>query len=142
MSVIWIGLDGDDIVGGRRGRYVKVRNGERDPRVVLTLSAPRVPGDGGLPGRIHHPARDGHRHDRRMKDGTPAPPPNSSAKARRRERTFVAAGRFRGKQHCARPGRTSARDSLPTGGIPTFPTRRPDSCRSSPTATRPWPHPR
>ncbi|KJE22408.1 hypothetical protein FF36_03280 [Frankia torreyi] len=44
VSVIWIGLDGDDVVSGHMGRYVKVRNVERDPRVVLSFSAPRVPG--------------------------------------------------------------------------------------------------
>ncbi|MFI7588554.1 PPOX class F420-dependent oxidoreductase [Spongisporangium articulatum] len=40
-SVIWIGLDGDDIVSGHLARYAKVRNVERDPRVVLTFEAPR-----------------------------------------------------------------------------------------------------
>jgi PPOX class probable F420-dependent enzyme len=44
VTVIWIGLDGDDIVSGHLGRYVKLRNIERDPRVVLSLQAPRVPG--------------------------------------------------------------------------------------------------
>ncbi len=44
VSVIWIGLDGDDVVSGHLGRYVKVRNAERDPRVVLSFDAPRVPG--------------------------------------------------------------------------------------------------
>jgi PPOX class probable F420-dependent enzyme len=41
VSVIWIGLDGDDIVSGHLGRYAKVRNIERDPRVVLSFDAPR-----------------------------------------------------------------------------------------------------
>ena len=44
VSVIWIGLDGDDLVSGHLGHYVKVRNVERDPRVVLSFEAPRVPG--------------------------------------------------------------------------------------------------
>lgn len=44
VSVIWIGLDGDDVVSGHLDRYVKVRNTERDPRVVLSFDAPRVPG--------------------------------------------------------------------------------------------------
>ncbi len=44
VSVIWIGLDGDDVVSGHLGRQVKVRNVERDPRVVLSFDAPRVPG--------------------------------------------------------------------------------------------------
>ncbi|MCW2142306.1 PPOX class F420-dependent oxidoreductase [Actinoplanes cyaneus] len=44
VSVIWIGLDGDDVVSGHLGRYLKVRNIERDPRVVLSFEAPRQPG--------------------------------------------------------------------------------------------------
>jgi PPOX class probable F420-dependent enzyme len=44
VSVIWIGLDGDDLVSGHMSRYVKLRNIERDPRVVLSFDAPRVPG--------------------------------------------------------------------------------------------------
>ncbi|GIF08346.1 PPOX class F420-dependent oxidoreductase [Actinoplanes siamensis] len=44
VSVIWIGLDGDDVVSGHLGRYAKVRNVERDPRVVLSFDAPRTPG--------------------------------------------------------------------------------------------------
>ena len=43
-SVIWIGLDGEDVVSGHMQRYVKVRNIERDPRVVLSFAAPREPG--------------------------------------------------------------------------------------------------
>ena len=31
VSVIWIGLDGDDLVSGHMGRYAKLRNIERDP---------------------------------------------------------------------------------------------------------------
>jgi PPOX class probable F420-dependent enzyme len=41
VSVIWIGLDGDDIVSGHLLRRAKVRNIERDPRVVLSFDAPR-----------------------------------------------------------------------------------------------------
>lgn len=44
VTVIWIGLDGDDLVSGHMGRYAKLRNIERDPRVVLSFDAPRVPG--------------------------------------------------------------------------------------------------
>jgi PPOX class probable F420-dependent enzyme len=43
VSVVWIGLDGDDIVSGHMSRYLKLRNIERDPRVVLSFSAPRDP---------------------------------------------------------------------------------------------------
>jgi PPOX class probable F420-dependent enzyme len=44
VTVIWIGLDGDDLVSGHMSRHVKLRNIERDPRVVLSFDAPRVPG--------------------------------------------------------------------------------------------------
>jgi PPOX class probable F420-dependent enzyme len=43
VSVIWIGLDGDEIVSAHLGRYAKLRNIERDPRVVLSFDAPRDP---------------------------------------------------------------------------------------------------
>ncbi len=41
VSVIWIGLDGDDIVSGHMSHSVKVRNIERDPRVVLSFEGAR-----------------------------------------------------------------------------------------------------
>jgi PPOX class probable F420-dependent enzyme len=44
VSVVWIGLDGDDLVSGHMQWYAKLRNIERDPRVVLSFVAPRVPG--------------------------------------------------------------------------------------------------
>ena len=44
VTVIWVGLDGDDLVSGHMSRYVKLRNIERDPRVVLSFDAPRVAG--------------------------------------------------------------------------------------------------
>jgi PPOX class probable F420-dependent enzyme len=44
VTVIWIGLDGDEIVSGHMGRWAKVRNIERDPRVALSFDAPREPG--------------------------------------------------------------------------------------------------
>jgi PPOX class probable F420-dependent enzyme len=44
VTVIWIGLYGDDLVSGHMSRYTKLRNIERDPRVVLSFDAPRVPG--------------------------------------------------------------------------------------------------
>ena len=43
VSVIWIGLDGDEIVSGHMNHYAKLRNIERDPRVVLSFDAPRDP---------------------------------------------------------------------------------------------------
>ena len=44
VSVIWVGLDGDDLVSGHMKWYAKLRNIERDPRVVLSFEAPREPG--------------------------------------------------------------------------------------------------
>ena len=44
VSVIWIGVDGDDLVSGHLGWYAKLRNIERDPRVVLSFVAPRTAG--------------------------------------------------------------------------------------------------
>jgi PPOX class probable F420-dependent enzyme len=44
VTVVWIGLDGDDLVSGHMSWYTKLRNIERDPRVVLSFDAPRVPG--------------------------------------------------------------------------------------------------
>ena len=44
VTVIWIGLDGDDLVSGHMSWHTKLRNIERDPRVVLSFDAPRVPG--------------------------------------------------------------------------------------------------
>ena len=39
MSVVWVGLDGDDIVIGHLGDGQKVRNIARDPRVTFTMEA-------------------------------------------------------------------------------------------------------
>jgi PPOX class probable F420-dependent enzyme len=45
VSVIWLGVDGDDLVTAHMSRkQLKLRNIERDPRVVLSFEAPRVPG--------------------------------------------------------------------------------------------------
>jgi len=44
VTVIWIGLDGDDIVSGHMNLSKKLRNVRRDPRVVISLEAPRTPG--------------------------------------------------------------------------------------------------
>jgi PPOX class probable F420-dependent enzyme len=43
VTVIWIGLDGDDLVSGHMSHYRKLRNIERDPRVVLSFVAPHDP---------------------------------------------------------------------------------------------------
>jgi PPOX class probable F420-dependent enzyme len=44
VTVIWVGLDGDDLVSGHLSWHLKLRNIERDPRVVLSFDAPRVAG--------------------------------------------------------------------------------------------------
>ncbi len=40
VSCVWVGLDGDEIVMGHMQRRQKVRNVERDPRVVMSLEGP------------------------------------------------------------------------------------------------------
>src|SRR6202451_991577 len=42
LSCVWAGLDGDDIVTAHLAPRLKVRNVERDPRVVLSLEAQTV----------------------------------------------------------------------------------------------------
>lgn len=37
VTVVWVGLDGDEIVSGHLFRNRKVRNVERDPRVSISL---------------------------------------------------------------------------------------------------------
>ena len=39
VTVVWIGLDGEEIVAGHLPRNRKVRNIERDPRVAISLEA-------------------------------------------------------------------------------------------------------
>jgi PPOX class probable F420-dependent enzyme len=36
-TAIWVGLDGDEIVSGHMAHRLKVRNVERDPRVLLSI---------------------------------------------------------------------------------------------------------
>ena len=36
VSCVWVGLEGDEIVSGHLGRWQKVRNVERDPRVSFS----------------------------------------------------------------------------------------------------------
>ena len=43
VTVVWLGLDGDDLVTGHMSRHLKLRNMERDPRVVLSFVGPRNP---------------------------------------------------------------------------------------------------
>ena len=42
VSCVWVGLDGDEIVAGHMQRRQKVRNVERDPRVVMSVEGPGV----------------------------------------------------------------------------------------------------
>jgi PPOX class probable F420-dependent enzyme len=44
VSVVWIAIDGDELVTAHMGKYLKLRNVERDPRVVISLEAPPEPG--------------------------------------------------------------------------------------------------
>jgi PPOX class probable F420-dependent enzyme len=37
VTVIWIGLDGDDVVAGHLPEHTKVKNIRRDPRVAISL---------------------------------------------------------------------------------------------------------
>jgi PPOX class probable F420-dependent enzyme len=39
VSLVWVGLDGEEIVAGHLAEYRKVRNMRRDPRVALTVQA-------------------------------------------------------------------------------------------------------
>jgi PPOX class probable F420-dependent enzyme len=43
VTMVWIGLDGQTIVSGHMGHYRKLKNIERDPRVVLSFAADRDP---------------------------------------------------------------------------------------------------
>ena len=44
VSVVWIGLDGDEIVSGHMDDRLKLRNVRRDPRVAISLEAGSPPG--------------------------------------------------------------------------------------------------
>jgi PPOX class probable F420-dependent enzyme len=41
VTIIWIGLDGGEVVSGHMSRHHKLKNIERDPRVVLSFDSPR-----------------------------------------------------------------------------------------------------
>ncbi|MEY2473666.1 MAG: hypothetical protein QOK28_2995 [Actinomycetota bacterium] len=49
LSVIWVGIDGDELVSGHMGAWQKVRNLQRNPKVVLSFQ-----GDGRLPNGMQH----------------------------------------------------------------------------------------
>ena len=44
VTVIWIGLDGDDLVSTHMRDNIKLRNIRRDPRVALSFVVPPEPG--------------------------------------------------------------------------------------------------
>jgi PPOX class probable F420-dependent enzyme len=37
LTAVWVGLDGDELVTAHLGAHQKVRNAQRDPRVVLSV---------------------------------------------------------------------------------------------------------
>jgi PPOX class probable F420-dependent enzyme len=39
LSVVWVGLDGDEIVMAHMGAWQKVKNLQRDPRIALSMQA-------------------------------------------------------------------------------------------------------
>jgi PPOX class probable F420-dependent enzyme len=49
VTVVWVGLDGDEIIIGKLGEDQKVRNIRRDPRVSLSIEA-----EGDHMGMQHH----------------------------------------------------------------------------------------
>jgi PPOX class probable F420-dependent enzyme len=42
VTVVWVGVEGDEIVSGHLFEHVKVRNVRRDPRVALSLEGTRT----------------------------------------------------------------------------------------------------
>jgi PPOX class probable F420-dependent enzyme len=44
VTVIWVALDGDELVSTHMRENVKLKNIRRDPRVALSVDAPREPG--------------------------------------------------------------------------------------------------
>ena len=42
VSCVWMGLDGDELVAGHLRRQQKIRNIERDPRVVVSFEGTRL----------------------------------------------------------------------------------------------------
>ena len=46
ISLVWVGLEGDEIVLAHLGVGQKMRNIERDPRVALSIEGPTVPPPG------------------------------------------------------------------------------------------------
>lgn len=49
VTVVWIGLDGDELVSGHMALYKQLRNIQRDPRGQRHLTGCAHPGRGGVP---------------------------------------------------------------------------------------------
>ena len=47
VTIVWVGLDGDEVVAGHLFNHKKLRNVARDPRVAISIETGR-PGPGGL----------------------------------------------------------------------------------------------
>ncbi|MDX8047813.1 PPOX class F420-dependent oxidoreductase [Lentzea sp. BCCO 10_0798] len=47
VTIVWVGLDGDEIVSGHLAQHQKVRNIRNDGRVVLSVETPNI-NDHGL----------------------------------------------------------------------------------------------
>ncbi len=54
VTMIWIGLDGDDVISTHMRFNAKLRNLQRDPRAVLAFAPPPVPGDWLSPHVVLH----------------------------------------------------------------------------------------
>jgi PPOX class probable F420-dependent enzyme len=54
VTAIWIGFDGDDLISTHMRYNAKLRNMQRDPRVVLAFAPPQRPGDWMSPHAIIH----------------------------------------------------------------------------------------
>jgi PPOX class probable F420-dependent enzyme len=48
VTIVWVGLEGDEIVSGHLARYQKLANVSRDPRVSISIEGTGV-SDRGLP---------------------------------------------------------------------------------------------
>lgn len=46
VSIVWVGIEGDEFVFGHMKEHLKVRNVRRDPRVVLSMLAPDTTAEG------------------------------------------------------------------------------------------------
>ncbi|HEX8803428.1 MAG TPA: PPOX class F420-dependent oxidoreductase [Acidimicrobiales bacterium] len=55
VTIVWVGLDGDEIVSGHLGMRQKLRNVQRDPRVTVSLA----PGGRDAMGLDHYLVVDG-----------------------------------------------------------------------------------